>query len=353
MSWVLSQDLGGLEVEQWPLVLKLSWDLGASEAFKVSSIGSQEQAAVLTGLVNVLLDDLSLPWPADSLVDGSALPDGASVGALGVLSDDSGASHVTLPGALGELVISVDEGGAGLTLSLELLELSGSLEFEGWPLESLVELELLAEDASVPLSLSLLVDDAAEAVVAVSLDDLLLSWPASGSGLVLLLPESALVVSLLEVSDDLGALPETWPAALDELVVSSCVGQAVLALSHESLDHSGTLEVESSSWSKGPWLGASDPLSSWDRHQTAVLALSLEFLDNMWCGSPADGLGDVTLLVNSASLAWLVVSSNEFGSLHLTLPAASGPMVESSGVSRALASLVNELLENLSVNSSS
>lgn len=95
-----------------------------------------------------------------------------------------------------------------------------------------------------------------------------------------------------------------------------------------------------------PWFEASDPLSALSCHESAVLSVSLESLDDLWVGVPADGLLNLALLEDVALLAWLVESSDELGSLHVTLPVASGPLVVTSGVGGAGSALVVELLHN-------
>lgn len=238
LSLELLDNLGALEAESWPLILDINWNLSLAEAFHVSSVGSLEDSALAAFLVHELLEDFGFPWPAYCLGDGSTIPDGASVGSLGESLDNLSTSHVSLPSALGELILSVNESSAFLSLSGELLRLSGGLEVEWSPLEVSVELLLLSEDASAPLSWTSLVNDAVESIVAVSLDDFLLSWPADGPGLVLLLPEGASLIALVEHLLDLGALPETRPGALSELVVSLGMSNALLALSLESFDYS-------------------------------------------------------------------------------------------------------------------
>jgi len=69
-------------------------------------------------------------------------------------------------------------------------------------------------------------------------------------GLVALLEESASVPASVESSQDLGSSEGTVPGASSELVQSSSVNSASLALSDVSFDNSGSFEDESGSWTE-------------------------------------------------------------------------------------------------------
>jgi len=126
LSVELSNDLGTSEVESTPVVGSNDSPGASSE----DSVGNSQKAAV-SAVSDELSDHSWLVLPADSLLEGSLLPDGASLGAPSESFDNSGAAEGTGPSASGVLVVSELVDDASLALSLVSSDDLGLGEVEG------------------------------------------------------------------------------------------------------------------------------------------------------------------------------------------------------------------------------
>lgn len=144
--------------------------------------------------------------------------------------------------------------------------------------------------------------------------------------------ESASVPAFFVSSDDLGSFPGTIPLASGESVETSGVGGASLALSDESSDNSGSLERELASWSKKLSDSADVSLSLLVLLELADASSSSDGLEGSPAHVPADVSSGLSFLVGGASSAVSLEVSNGSGSLPVSDPGASGPLVSASSV---------------------
>ena len=127
-------------------------------------------------------------------------------------------------------------------------------------------------------------------------------------------------------------------------------------MSYESLDNSGSLEVESapSDSASHSSLGdhssgnlGSNPLSVSSSVDGESQALSGERFDNLGLGTPADSLGDLSLSVESAFVCSSFESSDSLGSFEGTSPDTFSELSLTSSEGLALLSLSQESSDNL------
>lgn len=302
LSDEFSDNLGSLEHES-ALGTESPWSDASDPLLSIVF----KNLAVLA-LSDERLDDGELVGPADGLLGLASLPDSASLAALFLeSSDDSSTSHWSNPTADGPLVKTSLVGDAVLALSVELSDnLSGQS----------------GVGASDPLSSGLGPESASSSVSDESSEDSALLAPANGSLVVARFPDGALVGVLGELSHDSGVWEVLAPGASGPLVQTSSVGDASLALSSPSSD-----DLSSGG---SP---ASHLLVAWSGDQLALSAVSNESSQDGALEVPAHGSGLVGLwlLEDGASVGALSESSDDLGTLPVSLPGASGPLSETSG----------------------